>query len=100
MSAGTVEQRVLETVARSLEIPVQSVTPQCVLDADLSCDTLDLIELGADLEDEFSVTLPDGLFEDVRTVSDLAAEVAKHVPAGADAARAGALLFNVRNVPV
>jgi acyl carrier protein len=53
-----IEQRVCDITSEQLGIPRQKVEPSSRLIEDLYCDSLDLVELIMDLEDEFRVTIP------------------------------------------
>jgi acyl carrier protein len=51
------------------------VTETSHLVADLSIDSLGVMEVLADLEDKFSLTIPDETLRDVDTVGDVAAAI-------------------------
>ena len=53
-----VEQRTCEITSEQLGIPLNKVLPSSRLIEDLHCDSLDLVELIMELEDEFQVTIP------------------------------------------
>lgn len=59
MDLTEIERRVCDVAARELGIPRARVTPGSRLLADLHCDSLDFVELLMELEEEFSVKLPD-----------------------------------------
>ena len=42
------------------------------------CDSLDLLQLGFELEDEFGVELTASDFQNIKTVGELAARLEKH----------------------
>ena len=53
-----VEQRTCKIASEQLGIPLNKVLPTSRLIEDLHCDSLELVELIMELEDEFQVTIP------------------------------------------
>ena len=53
-----IEQRVCDITSEQMSIPRHKVEPSSRLIEDLYCDSLDLVELIMELEDEFLVTIP------------------------------------------
>ena len=51
------------------------VSPRSHLVADLGIDSLGVMELLADLEDKFGITIPDETLRDVDTVEDVATAI-------------------------
>ena len=62
-----VKQRVIETLGSDDE----QVTMEAKLREDLGADLLDNVELIMDIENEFSITVPDEKAEAVETVGDI-----------------------------
>ena len=58
LELSVVEQRVCDLASGLLKIPRNEVRPSSRLIEDLRCDSLDLIDLIMQLEDEFLVTIP------------------------------------------
>ena len=58
-------------LAKQLEISADSITPQSEVVKDLGADSLDVVELMMDLEDEYGITLPEGDVEKIKTVQDI-----------------------------
>ena len=58
-------------LAQQLDISADSITPQSEVVKDLGADSLDVVELMMDLEDEYGITLPEGDVEKIRTVQDI-----------------------------
>src|SRR4051794_29792963 len=54
-----VERRVCDIASEQLGIPRTRVSPGDRIVEDLRCDSLDLVELFMEVEEEFGVTLPD-----------------------------------------
>jgi len=62
--------RVKEMIAAEFKIPVDDVTTDTKL-TDLGADSLDVVELVMDFEEEFAVEIPDNLVDERTTVGDL-----------------------------
>lgn len=61
--------RVAAIIAREIGVAAEAIHDDTTFAA-LGMDSLDLIELGMSLEDEFGVSLPDGVEHDWQTVGD------------------------------
>ena len=64
-------EKVCNMLAKQLEISADSITPQSEVVKDLGADSLDVVELMMDLEDEYGITLPEGDVEKIKTVQDI-----------------------------
>ena len=60
-----------EMLAKQLDISADTITPQSEVVKDLGADSLDVVELMMDLEDEYGITLPEGDVENIKTVQDI-----------------------------
>ncbi len=70
-------EKIQAMLAEALNIPVEKVTPDAKIVDDLGADSLDLVELLSQLEDEYGITIPDDEVENLVTVADVAAELEK-----------------------
>ena len=70
-------EKIQEMLAEALNLPVEKVTPDAKIVDDLGADSLDVVELLSQLEDEYGITIPDDEVENLITVADVAAEVEK-----------------------
>ncbi len=70
-------EKVQEMLAEALNLPLDQVKPEARIVDDLGADSLDVVELLSRLEDEFGVTIPDEDVEGLKTVEDVANELAK-----------------------
>ena len=70
-------EKIQEMLAEALNIPIEKVTPEAKIVEDLGADSLDLVELLSQLEDEYGITIPDEDVESLVTVGDVAAEIEK-----------------------
>ena len=64
-------EKVRDIIARQLDLDPASVTMESRLIDDLKADSLDIVELIMDLEQEFDVEIPDEELPNVRTVGDI-----------------------------
>ena len=63
--------KVREIITRQLDIDPESVHMESRLIDDLKADSLDIVELIMDLEQEFDVEIPDELLPKIKTVGDI-----------------------------
>jgi acyl carrier protein len=68
--SSSVEEKVISIVAEQLGVPKEEVTLESSIIEDLKADSLDVVELVMELEDEFDITIPDDDYEKLRTVGD------------------------------
>jgi len=67
----TVEQRVKRVIAEYLGVDTEDVQASKSLTEDLDFDSIDLVQLGLELEEEFNVEVPDAIVSSTATVGDL-----------------------------
>lgn len=70
-------EKIQEMLAEALNISVDKVTPDAKIVDDLGADSLDVVELLSQLEDEFGIIIPDDEVEQLVTVADVAAALEK-----------------------
>ena len=70
-------EKIQAMLAQALNLPIEKVTPDAKIVDDLGADSLDLVELLSQLEDEYGITIPDDEVEGLVTVADVAAELEK-----------------------
>jgi acyl carrier protein len=68
--SSSVEEKVISIVAEQLGVPKEEVTLESSIIEDLKADSLDVVELVMELEDEFDITIPDDDYEKLKTVGD------------------------------
>jgi acyl carrier protein len=73
---------VQDILMRQLGLDRDQLTPESKLMEDLGADSLDLVEIGMNLEEPFGVTIPDEDYEQVITVDDLCQTLAEFLEAG------------------
>ena len=68
-------EKIQALLAEALNLPLEKVTPDAKIVEDLGADSLDLVELLSQLEDDYGITIPDDEVESLVTVADIAAEL-------------------------
>ena len=64
-------EKVRAIIAKQLDIDPETITPSSSLIDDLHADSLDVVELVMDLEQEFDTEIPDEELPKVQTVGDI-----------------------------
>lgn len=64
-------EKVCEIIARQLDIDASTITMESNLVEDLHADSLDIVELVMDMEQEFDAEIPDEELPKVQTVGDI-----------------------------
>ena len=72
-------EKIQAMLAEALNVPVEKVTADAKIVDDLGADSLDVVELLSQLEDEYGVMIPDEEVESLVTVADVAAQIEKLV---------------------
>ena len=63
-------EKVMDIVCKQLNVPKDKLTAETSFVNDLSADSLDLVELVMELEDQFGVSIPDEEAEKIQTIGD------------------------------
>ncbi|MCC8068562.1 MAG: acyl carrier protein [Ruminococcus sp.] len=69
--------KVKEIVAEQLDVAEDEITMEAVITDDLGADSLDVVDLVMDLEDAFSIEIPDEAMADIKTIGDIVAYIEK-----------------------
>lgn len=64
-------EKVRDIIVKQLEVSKEAVTMDTSFTDDLDVDSLTLIELIADFEDEFDIEIEEDKLEDMKTVKDV-----------------------------
>ena len=64
------EEKVIGIVSEQLGVEKSEVTTESSFVDDLKADSLDVVELVMEFEDEFGITIPDDDYEKIKTVGD------------------------------
>lgn len=73
----SVEKKVREIIAEQLVKDVSEVTPNKTFIDDLGADSLDIVEMVMEMEEEFEIEIPDEDAEKIKTVQDAIAYIEK-----------------------
>jgi acyl carrier protein len=68
--ASSIEERVIEIVSENLGVSKESIARQTRFIEDIGADSLDIVELVMELEEEFEITIPDEQAEKIKTVGE------------------------------
>lgn len=71
----TTYDRVKKVIVERLEVSEEEVTPEASFVEDLGADSLDVVELVMELEEEFDIEIPDEDAEKIQTVKDAVAYI-------------------------
>lgn len=72
-------RRVAKVVADVAGVPEKSLKPTMRLFEDLQLDSLDAVELGMAIEEEFGVDIPEDALDNVETVQNVVELVGKYL---------------------
>ena len=72
-------EKIQAMLAEALNLPLEKVTADAKIVDDLGADSLDVVELLSQLEDEYGIIIPDEEVETLVTVADVAAVLEKLV---------------------
>ena len=64
-------EKVRDIIAKQLDLDADIITMESKLVEDLKADSLDVVELIMDLEQQFDIEIPDEELPKVRTVGDI-----------------------------
>lgn len=78
-SGGTIEERVINIVCENLGVNKEQVTKATSFTEDIGADSLDIVELVMELEEEFEVTIPDEQAEKIKTVGEAVAYIEREL---------------------
>ena len=65
-----IAEKVFGIVAEQLQVPKEEITNDKSFIKDLLADSLDIVELVMEFEDEFKIGIPDEDYEKIQTVGD------------------------------
>ncbi|PIV81100.1 acyl carrier protein [bacterium CG17_big_fil_post_rev_8_21_14_2_50_64_8] len=76
---ASIQEQVYEIIQRKLGVNPEQITPEASFTEDLGADSLDTVELVMDLEEEFSLTIPEEDQEKLQTVQDAIEYLEQHL---------------------
>jgi acyl carrier protein len=78
VSDNGITERVAAIVCNQLDVEKDKVKPEASFINDLGADSLDIVELVMELEEEFDLSIPDEDAESIRTVGEAIAYIQKN----------------------
>ncbi|MBE3594292.1 MAG: acyl carrier protein [Candidatus Carbobacillus altaicus] len=76
--ADALFEQIRDLIADRLGVEVEKITPEASFKDDLGADSLDLVELVMELEDEFDMEISDEDAEKINTVQDVLDYIKAH----------------------
>ncbi len=76
---ASVEERVIDIVCENLGVNKEQVQRQTSFVEDMGADSLDVVELVMELEEEFEITIPDDQAEKIKTVGEAIDYIQKEI---------------------
>ncbi len=70
--------RVCDLVVQQLGVSREDAIPEAAFVDDLGADSLDIVELVMQLEDQFDIEIPDDDAEKIQTIADAIAYIQEH----------------------
>ncbi|OHE22697.1 MAG: acyl carrier protein [Syntrophobacterales bacterium RBG_19FT_COMBO_59_10] len=67
----TLEEKVIGIIMEQLDVTREEGVPEASFIDDLGADSLDLVELIMEMEENFNVRIPDNEIEKIRTIKDV-----------------------------
>ncbi|HOO33491.1 MAG TPA: acyl carrier protein [Thermotogota bacterium] len=71
MTKNDIIKKVNEIIAESLDVDLAEVTPEASLTEDIGADSLELVDLTMDFEDEFDVKIESAELSEINTVGEI-----------------------------
>ena len=84
--ANEIGDRIIEIVAEKLDKPKGEVSLEKSFINDLGADSLDIVELMMDIEDEFDLSIPEEEAQKIATIGDAVKYVEEHAAGKAEGA--------------
>ena len=78
MAEDDIAERVATIVSNQLDVEKDKVKPETSFINDLGADSLDIVELVMELEEEFDMSIPDEDAEKIRTVGEAVEYIRKN----------------------
>ncbi|MGB9735699.1 MAG: acyl carrier protein [bacterium] len=74
----SLEKKVKELIADRLKLDIEQIQTSSKFIEDLGADSLDIVEMIMQMEEEFGITIPDEDAEKIKTVGDAIAYLKSH----------------------
>ncbi len=77
-TAVEIEEKVIQIASEQLSVDKSEIARETSFQDDLNADSLDIVELVMELEDEFELTIPDEEAEKLKTIGEAIDYIAKN----------------------
>jgi acyl carrier protein len=81
MTRDEIYEKLKQTLSEELEIDVAKISPEADFKNDLDADSLHLVELAMELEDNYGITIPDEVALELTTVGSVVDYVSEKLAA-------------------
>lgn len=81
MSPDSIESKVVAIISEQLSLREDDIKVKSRFVDDLGADSLDIVELIMEMEEEFDIEIPDEDIEKIVTVQDVIGYITRHVAA-------------------
>ena len=71
-------EKLKDIIAEQLSVDADEVTMDSNIQDDLGADSLDIVDLITTIEDEFDISIPDDVVEEIKTVGDIVNYIEKN----------------------
>lgn len=68
-------ETVIDLISKNLEVPKEKLNADTDIINDLDADSLDLVEMVMNIEDEFDIEIDDNVLMNLHTIGDVAEEL-------------------------
>ena len=75
---ASIKERVVEVISEQFGVSKDQVKPETSFINDLGADSLDIVEMVMELEEEFDINIPDDASEKIQTVGQAVEYIEKH----------------------
>ncbi|MBO4391714.1 MAG: acyl carrier protein [Clostridia bacterium] len=65
-------EKVAALISEKFEMPVENITRETSIIDDLGADSLDIVDMLMMLEDQYNISIPDEVAQEMKTVGDVA----------------------------
>lgn len=74
----TIFEKLKPIIADQLGVKMENITPQSSFKDDFDADSLDMVDLTMEIEDEFAIEISDKVAATLQTVGDVVTYIEKH----------------------
>lgn len=79
MSIDMIRDKVKSSIVKITAIPFESIPDSAAYDDDLGLDSLTVVEIVIDVEENFSIKIPDGRARELRSIDDTVVAVQEYL---------------------